>query len=152
MMNKTFNLISLVSFVVVAAYGSIGLSEINHVSLSEISRLQKEFELAEPVSAEKLDSSAWSCSMIGVRSALQKLERIQLYNFKDSHNESIQNGGSHTINTYHFHKGELRGENSQRALTEQLRMSENRELIGKLSKTDSSGTSLEVAYSKCKQL
>ena len=143
---------SLVGLLLLAGYGSIALSEINHISQTEIDSIKQEFDSAQPVSINELESSKWDCSMIGVRSALQKLDRIRLYNFKSSAQASLENSGSHTIAAYHIEAGELQGTNSAKALTERLRINKNQELIGRLSKTGESGSISDIAYSKCKQL
>jgi len=136
----------------ICAYSDCALSEIDHISLSEIESLKTEFSRASPPTAERLSNSAWSCSLFGVQTALQKLDRIQLYNFTGLGPKTLANSGSQAIRSYTVRNGELMGTNSDKALREDLRLTSKQELMGRLSRTQHGKNTAELVYSKCKQL
>jgi hypothetical protein len=151
-MRLIFNLGYLVSLIWLGSCGSVALCEINHISAAEIRALQGEFHSSSTPSIEDLRSSSWNCSIVGVQSALQKLDRINLYSFLDSAGPELSNHGAHAIKSYRIEKGKLRGINSDKSLIEDLRINQQQELLGRLSKADGAEPASDLAYSKCKQL
>ncbi|MCB0407775.1 MAG: hypothetical protein KDD34_06175 [Bdellovibrionales bacterium] len=140
-------------FIGLCLFSFNGYSEpqIEHISNSQVKELDQLFKISAPISSsnalQKLDGTLWSCELFGVRTRMQKLKDVRLYQFVMD-NKSLANVGSQKIKNYHISNGSLTG--SQDTLQDQIKMTSGSNLISKLSTTGKH--SKAVAYATCAQL
>jgi hypothetical protein len=115
-------------------------TEIEYIPKEKRASLHLQFENAKPMSTVK---GAWTCDIYGMRTNLQVIHNLKLYDFSPAL-KTTENRGAQIVQVYENSKGEMSGKTDK--VVDQLRASPKGELVSKL--TDSHSGDV-IAYSVC---
>lgn len=108
--------------------GAWAKSEIAHVSLREISSLEKDFKSAANPEPAAIAKKTWICEMYGLQTRMQRAHGKKLYMFLK---DDLKNTGAMPIEQYEKKEAGLVG--ARGPLQDEIRMKKNGQLIAKLS-------------------
>lgn len=124
------------------------ISKIEFIDQESHKALEQLFENSNPVHKNNLALAIehkWTCDLFGVRSGMQKLENVELYNLSQK-GHSIVNAGSSPLKHFQLQPEEgLAGESGK--IRESLRLTPAGNLVSKM--TQLQKPSVAVAFAKC---
>lgn len=132
---------------VVMSVPSLGhQGNIEFIEDSQVTALVELFDHASPIGVRVLNDrilgKKWSCDLYGIKSRLQKVRGVQLYDFSKS-GAGYKNTGSQVTKAYSIQRGNFIG--TRENLKDQVRLLEDGRLISRLRHNSKDSADLAIA-------